>query len=59
MTRFPENIRAVGAEAARQAARRYFPLERRLVVAVGPAKRIAKALSAFGPVEVVPAGKVM
>jgi zinc protease len=59
VTRFPERIRAVDAAAAREAARRYFPLEQRLVVAVGPARRIAKALGAFGPVEVVPAGKVM
>jgi zinc protease len=59
ITRFPEKVRAVGPEAVKAAARRYFPLERRLVVAVGPASRIAKMLEPFGPVTVVPARKIM
>jgi zinc protease len=59
VTHFPESVRAVDASAARAAARRYFPLQRRLVVVVGPARRIARALGEFGPVAVVPAGKVM
>jgi zinc protease len=59
VTRFPDRIREVDAAAARAAARRYFPLERRLVVAVGPARAIAKSLARFGPVSVIPAGKVM
>jgi zinc protease len=59
VTRFAEHVRAVDAALARAAARRYFPLDRRLVVAVGPALRIARALEPFGPVTVLPAGKVM
>jgi len=59
VTRFVERIRAVGAEEARAAARRYFPVDRRLVVAVGPAGKVAKALEPFGPVTVLPVGKVM
>jgi zinc protease len=59
VTLFRERVRAVDAAATMAAARRYFPLDRRLVVAVGPAKRIAKALEPFGPVTVVPAGKIM
>ncbi len=48
----------VGPEECRLAARRYFPLERRVVVAVGPAKTIAPSLERFGPVSVVPARKM-
>ncbi|MFO0581235.1 MAG: pitrilysin family protein [Anaeromyxobacter sp.] len=59
ITRFPEKIRAVDPAGMIAAARRYFPLERRLVVAVGPAARIAKLLEPFGPVTVVPSRKIM
>jgi len=59
ITDFRDRVRAVTAEECREAAARYFPLARRVVVAVGPAKRIAKALERFGPVKVVPARKVV
>jgi zinc protease len=55
---FRQRIRAVTAEQARDVGRRYFPLDRRIVVAVGPAKRIARTLERFGPVRVVPARKL-
>ncbi len=55
VTAFRERVRAVGADAARDVARRYFPLGERVVVAVGPAKAIARSLEKFGPVTVVPA----
>ncbi|WP_242344943.1 M16 family metallopeptidase [Anaeromyxobacter terrae] len=56
---FRDHVRAIGADECRLAARRYFPLERRVVVAVGPAKAIAPALERFGPVSVVPARKMV
>jgi len=52
---FRERVRAVTPEAAREVGRRYFPLADRLVVAVGPAKAVARALERYGPVSVVPA----
>ncbi len=58
VTAFRERVRAVGAEAARDVGRRYFPLGDRVVVAVGPAKAIARPLERFGPVSIVPARKL-
>ncbi len=58
ITKFRDRVRAVDAAAARAAACRYFPLERRVVVAVGPAKAIARRLERFGPVRVVPVRKI-
>jgi zinc protease len=58
VTEFRDRVRAVTPEAARDVARRYFPTERRVVVAVGPAKRIAHQLEPFGPVSIVPARKL-
>ncbi len=58
ITGFRDRVRAVGAEAARATARRYFPLGQRVVVAVGPAKAIARSLERFGPVRIVPARKI-
>jgi len=55
---FRERVRAVTPEAARDAGRKYFPLGRRVVVAVGPAKAIARQLEPFGPVRIVPARKL-
>jgi zinc protease len=55
---FRENVRAVSAEACREVGRRYFPLAERVIVAVGPARSIAKALERFGPVTVIPARKM-
>jgi zinc protease len=56
---FRDRVAAVTAEACRAVARRYFPGERGVVVAVGPAKVIARGLDRFGPVKVVPARKVI
>ena len=55
---FRDRVRAVDAAAVRGVARRYFPLDGRVVVAVGPAKAIARQLEPFGPVTVVPARKL-
>jgi zinc protease len=59
ITQFRERVRAVTPDAAREVGRRYFPLDGRVVVAVGPAKAIARPLERFGPVRVVPARKMM
>lgn len=56
---FRDRVRAVTPEACRAIARRYFPLERRVVVAVGPARAIAPTLERFGPVKVIPARKMV
>jgi zinc protease len=58
VTRFRDRVRAVTPEAVREVARRYFPLDERVVVAVGPARSIARELERFGPVTVVPARKM-
>jgi zinc protease len=59
VTGFRDRVRAVTPEACREVARRYLPLERRAVVAVGPAKAIARSLEKFGPVKIVPARKMV
>lgn len=56
---FRERVRAVTPEHCRDVGRRYFPLDRRVIVAVGPARQIVKQLEKFGPVRVVPARKMM
>jgi zinc protease len=58
ITGFRGRVRAVTAEDCRAVARRYFPVAERLLVAVGPARAIARGLERFGPVEVIPARKV-
>jgi len=58
VSHFREWVRAVTPEACRDVGRRYFPLDGRVVVAVGPAKAIARSLERFGPVTVVPARKM-
>ena len=58
VTGFRDRVRAVTPEAARDVGRRYFPLEDRVVVAVGPARSIARGLERFGAVTVVPARKM-
>jgi hypothetical protein len=40
-------------------ARRWLPGDRRVVVAVGPARRLQPQLSRFGPVRVLAARSVM
>ena len=56
---FVDRIAAVDAAACRALARRLLPGERRVVVAVGPAKRLAPQLAGLGPLRVLPARAVM
>ncbi len=58
VTHFREQVRAVTPEACREVGRRYFPLDGRVVVAVGPARSVARSLERFGAVTVVPARKM-
>ncbi len=55
---FPDRVRAVTAAACLDVARRWFPESRRVVVAVGPARRLRAQLARFGPVRVVAARTV-
>jgi zinc protease len=56
---FRDRIRAVDVPSCLEVARRWFPAHRRVVVAVGPARRLRPQLARFGPVEVVSARTVM
>jgi zinc protease len=56
---FAARVRAVDAAACLDAARRHMPGERRVLVAVGPARALSRQLAPFGPVRVVPARAVM
>jgi zinc protease len=56
---FLARVGAVDAAACQAVARRYFPGERRLVVAVGPAERLTSQLAGLGPVRVLKAPAVM
>ncbi len=58
VTLFRDRIRAVTPEDCRETARRYFPGADKVVVAVGPAKAIARSLERFGPVRVVTPRKI-
>jgi zinc protease len=58
VTGFADRVRAVDAAACLAVARRWLPVERRVVVAVGPARRLKPQLARFGPVEVVTARSV-
>jgi zinc protease len=55
---FRARVRAVTPEECRDVGSRYFPLDGRVVVAVGPARSIVRQLERFGPVTVVPARKM-
>jgi zinc protease len=59
VTGYRERVHAVTADECREVARRHFPIDRGVVVAVGPARQVAPALERFGPVTVVPARKVL
>jgi zinc protease len=59
VSRYREKVRAVTVEQCRELARRHFPLDRGVIVAVGPARHIARSLERFGPVSVIPARKVI
>jgi len=56
---FRPKVRAVTIEACRDIGRRHFPVERPFMVAVGPAKLLARQLEPYGPVVVVPAGRIL
>lgn len=56
---FRPRVRAVTVEACRDVGRRHFPVERPFMVAVGPAKKLARQLERFGPVVVVPASRIL
>ncbi len=53
ITGYRERVRAVTADECRAVARAHFPIETGVVVAVGPARKVAPALRRFGPVTVV------
>jgi len=60
ITDYADRVRAVSAEECTAVARSSFPLDGRgVVVAVGRAKAVAKQLRRFGPVEVLPASRVV
>jgi zinc protease len=59
VTEYRQRVRAVSAEQCRDVARRHFPVDRGVVVAVGPAKQVAPSLERFGPVTVSPARRVL
>ena len=59
VTGYLDRVRSVDAAACLDVARRWLPVDRRVVVAVGPARRLRPQLARFGPVEVVPARSVM
>jgi zinc protease len=59
ITGYRARVHAVTAEECRDVARHHFPLGRGVIVAVGPAKKIAGALERFGPVTVVPARRMI
>jgi zinc protease len=50
---YRERVRAVTPEECRAVARAHFPVDTGVVVAVGPARKIAPSLRRFGPVTVV------
>ncbi len=55
VTGYRERVRAVTAADCQAVARRHFPVERGVIVAVGPAKLLRKPLARFGPVRLLPA----
>jgi len=56
---YRERVRAVTAEEVTSVARRHLPVDRGVVLAVGPAKGLAPQLERFGPVSVVSAHSVL
>jgi len=56
---FPEELRAVRLEAAKEAARRGIPGDSAAIVVVGPASVLKEPLAKFGPVTVRPAAWVV
>ena len=59
ITGYRQRVRSVTAEQCREVALRYFPLDRGIIVAVGPAKQVAPALERFGPIRIVPARRLV
>jgi zinc protease len=58
VTGFHDRVQAVDAAACMEVGRRWLPVDRRVVVAVGPARRLRPQLARFGPVKVVTARAV-
>jgi len=58
VTQYRQRVWRVTPEQCRDVARRYFPNQGGVIVAVGPARRIGPALARFGAVKVVPARRV-
>lgn len=56
---YRDRVEAIRADDCREVARACFPLDRGVVVAVGPGRTLAKALERFGPVTVVPARRTL
>jgi len=56
---YRDRVEAIRADDCREVARACFPLDRGVVVAVGPGRALAKALERFGPVTVVPARRTL
>jgi zinc protease len=50
---FRQRVRGVTAEACRELARRHLPVANPVLVAVGPARALARQLEPFGPVTVL------
>jgi zinc protease len=60
ITEYAAGIRAVTPEQCTAIARSWFPVDGTgVIVAVGRAREVAKQLRAFGPVEVLPASRVV
>jgi zinc protease len=59
VTGFCDRVRAVDVAGCLDVARRWLPGDRRVVVAVGPARRLQPQLARFGPVRVLTARSVM
>jgi len=53
VTEYAARVQAVSAEDCRRVARAHFPGDGGVVVAVGPARLLARSLERFGPVEVL------
>ncbi len=59
VTDYRERVRAVTTDQCREVARRHFPCDRGVLVVVGPARKVSRALRRFGPVSIVPANRVV
>jgi len=56
---YRERVRAVSVAEVRDVARRQLPVQGGVILAVGPAKDVARQLDRFGPLHIVPARSVL